>query len=116
MTRFTLHTLSGPSFELYRDPVFAGDHGKGRLVGRSENPRQFEAWLNANGVVGSIIAIGIRAMASPDFIPVAGSLHPGPGFFFRSITRRVPSFGGLLGKGNQQALTVRDSKRYGETH
>jgi hypothetical protein len=37
------------------------------------NPRQLEAWLKANAALGSIIAIGIRAMASSDFIPVAGS-------------------------------------------
>jgi hypothetical protein len=42
----------------------------------SENPRQFEAWLKANAVVGSIIAIGIRAMASPDFL--LASLYPDP--------------------------------------
>jgi hypothetical protein len=45
-------------------------------VGRSENPRQFEAWLKANAVVGSIVAIGIRAMASPDFL--LASLYPDP--------------------------------------
>ena len=77
-------------------------------MGLSENPRQFEAWLKANAVVGSIIAIGIRAMASPDFL--LASLYPA------RITRRIPPFGGLLGNGDQQALTVRNSKRYGETH
>jgi hypothetical protein len=44
------------------------------------NPRQFEARLKANAVLGSMIAIGIRAMASPDFIPVAGSPDPSPDF------------------------------------
>ena len=62
---------------------FRGVMAKGRLAGRSENPRQFAAWLKANVVLGSIMAIGGPAMASPDFIPLAGS--PGPVRFFLSF-------------------------------
>jgi hypothetical protein len=79
------------------------------------NPRRFEAGLKANAALGSIMAIGIQAMAPPDFIPVAGT--PTRVRIFPSFDhRRIPPFGGLLGDGDRQALTVPNSKRYGETH
>ena len=43
-------------------------------------PCQFEAWLTANAALGSIIAIGIPAMTSPDFILLTAAPDP-VGFF-----------------------------------
>jgi hypothetical protein len=79
------------------------------------NPRRFEAWLKANAA-----SVRSSRSESEQWRLQTSSLllaaRPGSGFFLRSTTGRIPPFGGLLGDGDRQALTVPNSKRYGETH
>ena len=78
-------------------------------------PCQFEAWLKANAALGSIIAIGIPAMTSPDFIPLTAAPDP-VGFFLSFDHPRIPPIWGFTRQWRSGSTDGPQLKRYGETH